>query len=445
MKPLQWIRHRRRRCKRVHKSQPLLTHIGHTDDHSKGLPTGASSSSSSAFSSNGRRQFALSSNSVALGQDSSCGTRGVSCAEGSSKTLVRDDSPSPRKEQNACVAKPDSTPRNYVTNGPAVSSWQSEESDKGWQRRSNKFPIVTRPVASTSLKNERPQSLHSDKTGSDTAQTLERVSVLGQGTFGQVYLARKHGGLDANRLYAEKVVQGGQAEGDTLRLFAGHPYIVQLRYSFSRHPQSTSLVLDYAQNGTLEGRSVSSDSRAMAAAAQLASAIASIHARDVVHRDVKPSNILIDDEGHMLLSDFGLSARLSPGQLFSGFCGSLEYAAPEILRRGVGYGKPVDWWALGCVVYALLRGGVPPFAAGTTRCLFDNILHAEPCATNDLVAGLLDKRPNHRFNAASWHEASWLIDFDFEAIMQRTCEPPFPSTIARQAPSSKAHFRRREV
>lgn len=172
----------------------------------------------------------------------------------------------------------------------------------------------------------------------------------------------------------------------------------------------------------------------MAAAAQLASAIASIHARDVVHRDVKPSNILIDNDGHMLLSDFGLSARLFAGQFFNGFCGSLDYAAPEILRHGVGYGKQVDWWALGCVVYALLHGGVPPFAAVTTRGLFHNILHAEPSATNDLVAGLLDKCPNHRLNATSWREASWLIGLNFEAIMQRTCEPPFPSTTVLQAP-----------
>lgn len=97
---------------------------------------------------------------------------------------------------------------------------------------------MTRPV--TSLKKERSQSIGSLDACDNTAQAFQRISVLGHGTFGQVYLACKRGGLDTEKLYAEKMVQGGQAEADTLRRFAGHPYIVQLRYSFSRRPQFTS-------------------------------------------------------------------------------------------------------------------------------------------------------------------------------------------------------------
>jgi len=260
-------------------------------------------------------------------------------------------------------------------------------------------------------------------------RSFERVSVLGRGSFGRVYLTRKRGGQDANTLYAEKVVRFGAEEAAVLRLVAGRPYVARLRYSFSRSPQLTSLVMDYAKRGTLEGRVVKSEREAALAFAELASAIESLHEFDVVHRDVKPSNILVDDAGHLVLTDFGLAVKLAPHNGLGGFCGSLDYAAPEILRKGVGYGKPVDWWALGCVVYGIEHRGLSPFAADSTRRLFENILRADPPEpVDDLVAALLDKNPATRLDATTWRTSLWLKrhNVDPAAVYARSADPPLP-------------------
>jgi len=93
--------------------------------------------------------------------------------------------------------------------------------------------------------------------------------------------------------------------------------------------------------------------------AEIVLALQHLHDKGVVYRDLKPENIMLDHEGHVKLSDFGLAKlKSSSFKQINTFCGTPEYLAPEIILEK-GYTKSVDWWALGCVLYEMLAGKHP--------------------------------------------------------------------------------------
>ena len=90
--------------------------------------------------------------------------------------------------------------------------------------------------------------------------------------------------------------------------------------------------------------------------AEILLALEDLHWRDIIYRDLKPDNVVIDDEGHALLTDFGLSKEgIYDNTSATSFCGSVAYLAPEMLKRS-GHGKSVDWYFLGVLLYEMLFG-----------------------------------------------------------------------------------------
>lgn len=145
-----------------------------------------------------------------------------------------------------------------------------------------------------------------------------------------------------------------------------HPFIVKMNFAFQT-ADKLFLILDYCPGGDLgellQREKRLSEDRVRIYLAETILALEDLHRRDVIFRDLKPDNIVLDNEGHALLTDFGLSKEgvLEHSTGAKSFCGSVAYLAPEMLKR-CGHGKAVDWYLLGVVMYELLVG-IPPYYA----------------------------------------------------------------------------------
>lgn len=141
---------------------------------------------------------------------------------------------------------------------------------------------------------------------------------------------------------------------------------MKLNYAFQT-PDKLFLILDYCCGGDLgsylQREKCFTEERVRVYLAETILALEDLHKRDVIFRDLKPDNIVLDSDGHALLTDFGLSKEgvLEQATGASSFCGSVAYLAPEMLKR-CGHGKAVDWYLLGVVMYEFLVG-IPPFYA----------------------------------------------------------------------------------
>ncbi|KDO22279.1 AGC protein kinase [Saprolegnia parasitica CBS 223.65] len=239
------------------------------------------------------------------------------------------------------------------------------------------------------------------------------IKVIGKGSFGKVLLVRKK---DNGVVYAmkvlrkENIIKRNQVEHTrTERHVLGyvrHPFIVGLNYAFQTS-EKLYFVLDYCAGGELFfhlGKVQRfKEPRAQFYAAEITLAIEYVHNLDIIYRDLKPENVLLDENGHIRLTDFGLSKEGIQDD-FSGansFCGTPEYLAPEILNRA-GHGRAVDWWSLGALLYEMLTG-LPPFYCRDRDKLFEKIRQGEltfpkylsPAAV-DLLARLLERDPTKR-------------------------------------------------
>jgi serine/threonine protein kinase len=221
--------------------------------------------------------------------------------------------------------------------------------------------------------------------------------------------------------------------------YINHPYIVSLHYAFQTKNYLV-LVLQFCPGGNLQ-HLIDSQKRleeplARLYSAQILLALSHLHDRQIVFRDLKPDNVVLDEEGHAVLTDFGLSKEgVMHLQGTRSFCGSVAFLAPEILQRR-GHGHTVDVYGLGVLLFDMLTG-LPPFYHPDRETLFLNIKHAAlqfPSYVSKpaklLIEALMEREPTKRLGAIKTidvKEHPFFNNIDFDAVMNR--EVPAPQTL----------------
>ena len=195
-------------------------------------------------------------------------------------------------------------------------------------------------------------------------------SVIGKGSYAKVVLVKKK---DSGELFAMKILKKENVERKKqerhvkterdVQINIDHPFVIKFFYSF-QNDRKLFFALEYCPGGELfnllQKKKRFSEDQARFYSAQMVLALEHLHAKDIIYRDLKPENVLIDKVGYIRITDFGLSRMdvKDPNEAKS-ICGTPEYLAPEIIMK-LGYGKPVDWWTLGSIIYEMLVG-IPPF------------------------------------------------------------------------------------
>ncbi|KRX09229.1 Protein kinase-like domain [Pseudocohnilembus persalinus] len=195
--------------------------------------------------------------------------------------------------------------------------------------------------------------------------------VLGNGGFGKVYLVHKIGEnedqkyamkiLDKEKFFSRNLIKYAKTERNVLRIMK-HPFIIQLKFAFQTQ-NSLYMIMDYAPGGDLhnllQDYGPMDEDTVKIYLCEIILAIEALHRAEIIFRDLKPSNIVLDKDGHCLLTDFGLSKDgLKQKTKTGSFCGSLAYLAPEMVDKK-GHDQSIDWYLLGILTYELLTGTTP--------------------------------------------------------------------------------------
>uniref|UniRef100_A0A8C5UJJ4 non-specific serine/threonine protein kinase n=1 Tax=Malurus cyaneus samueli TaxID=2593467 RepID=A0A8C5UJJ4_9PASS len=294
---------------------------------------------------------------------------------------------------------------------------------------------------------------HHVKEGSEKADPsqFELLKVLGQGSFGKVFLVRKITPPDSNHLYAMKVLKKAtlkvrdrvrtKIERDILA-DVNHPFVVKLHYAFQTEGK-LYLILDFLRGGDLFTRLskevMFTEEDVKFYLAELALGLDHLHSLGIIYRDLKPENILLDEEGHIKLTDFGLSKEaIDHEKKAYSFCGTVEYMAPEVVNRQ-GHSHSADWWSYGVLMFEMLTGSLP-FQGKDRKDTMTLILKAKlgmpqflSAEAQSLLRALFKRNPA---NSGSTSELVFqLIFFWFLCVLQklyrREIKPPFKPAVGQ--------------
>uniref|UniRef100_A0A8C6UUL9 Ribosomal protein S6 kinase n=1 Tax=Neogobius melanostomus TaxID=47308 RepID=A0A8C6UUL9_9GOBI len=306
---------------------------------------------------------------------------------------------------------------------------------------------------------------HHVKEGCEKADPsqFQLLKVLGQGSYGKVNVKTWQKDLDlqlmdnmhlfnkmCSLLVRDRV--RSKMERDILAE-VNHPFIVKLHYAFQTEGK-LYLILDFLRGGDLFTRLskevMFTEEDVKFYLAELALALDHLHSLGIIYRDLKPENILLDEEGHIKITDFGLSKEaIDHDKRAYSFCGTIEYMAPEVVNRR-GHTQSADWWSFGVLMFEMLTGSLP-FQGKDRKETMALILKAKlgmpqflSPEVQSLLRALFKRNPANRLGAGpdgveeiKRHRFFASIDWNVK-IVQKEMRPPFKPSVGR--PEDTFHF-----
>mmetsp|Transcript_37187 Transcript_37187/g.73056 ORF Transcript_37187/g.73056 Transcript_37187/m.73056 type:complete len:607 (+) Transcript_37187:51-1871(+) len=307
------------------------------------------------------------------------------------------------------------------------------------------------------------QAKHYVKHTEITLESFHVFRVLGRGAFGAVSAVQK---VDSHALFAmkemdKKQIKRSQAEWmciNEMKVLSklSEPTCLSLDYSFHNN-ESLYLVFEICQGGDLKYHLRNSPThnfsleRSTFYAAQILAGLEHIHSYDIVYRDLKPNNILLDTKGNVKISDLGLTIKLRKNKTLKHLAGTAGYWAPEVVSRTGTY-TTSDFWSFGVMLYEMLTGKRPscsclrktaqwcPF--GTSQSMEENAILEDGVLTLDisyehasftpdsvdLLKGLFNPDPKKRLGANGAAEIKahpFFTGIDWDRIARHDANPPF--------------------
>lgn len=319
---------------------------------------------------------------------------------------------------------------------------------------------VTPPAPAIEIKTQRKEPEVS-LASVISMKNFRPVSVLGRGHFGKVLLSEYK---NTNELFAIKALKKGDIitrdEVESLmsekRIFEvansmRHPFLVNLFACFQTE-EHVCFVMEYACGGDLMmhiHNDVFSEPRTVFYAACVVLGLQYLHEHNIVYRDLKLDNLLLDQEGFLKIADFGLCKEgMGFGDRTSTFCGTPEFLAPEVLTE-TSYTRAVDWWGLGVLIFEMLVGE-SPFPGDDEEEVFDSIVNEEvryprflSTEAIAIMRRLLRRNPDRRLgsserDAGDVKKQAFFRNINWDDLLTRKVKPPFVPTV--RSPEDVSNF-----
>ncbi|KAI1326383.1 Pkinase-domain-containing protein [Xylariaceae sp. FL0255] len=284
--------------------------------------------------------------------------------------------------------------------------------------------------------------------GKYSLNDFDLLRTLGTGSFGRVHLVQsKHN----QRFYAVKVLKKAQVvkmkqvehTNDERRMLGEvkHPFLITLWGTF-QDARNLYMVMDFVEGGELfsllrkSGRFPNPVAKFYAAEVTLA--LEYLHSRNIIYRDLKPENLLLDRHGHLKITDFGFAKRV-PDKTWT-LCGTPDYLAPEVVSNK-GYNKSVDWWSLGILIYEMLCGYTPFWDSGSPMKIYENILrgkvkypaYVHPDAQDllqKLITPDLTKRLGNLYaGPQDVKNHSWFAEVTWDRLSRKDIDAPYTPPV----------------
>ncbi|KIW16130.1 cAMP-dependent protein kinase type 2 [Exophiala spinifera] len=365
------------------------------------------------------------------------GTHSSAQYKSSQKADASPSAPAPAQTTSNAPAQATSATTTQVTSTPEPTT---QEPASNGTNNMNVANLVSPPASGVV---DGKGAIRQTK-GKYTLTDFEIKRTLGTGSFGRVHLVQsKHN----TRFYAIKVLKKAQVvkmkqiehTNDERRMLSRvkHPFLITLWGTF-QDSKNLYMVMDFIEGGELFSLLRKSqrfpNPVAKFYAAEVTLALEYLHAQNIIYRDLKPENLLLDRHGHIKITDFGF-AKDVPDITWT-LCGTPDYLAPEVVASK-GYNKSVDWWSLGILIFEMLCGFTPFWDGGSPVKIYENILKgrvkyppyihhdAQDLLVQLITADLTKRLGNLHGGPSDIKNHAWFAEVTWERLVKKDIDAPY--------------------